>query len=147
MEESVDLALVNHLMSKGVIHRIGCQVSASIADFAANPLAQIGLLVSCVAWFVAGLPAEILTAALSILAITLTQMVLNKQNEREVDAHRRDIALHAKLDELVLATSRARDELAGIEELEEDEIQRLKLARDSDTAIAKGRALRNAKPN
>ena len=147
MEESVDLALVSYLMSNGLIHRIGCKVSASIADFAANPLAQIGLLVSCLVWFVAGLPTEILTAALSILAITLTQMVLNKQNEREVDAHRRDIALHAKLDELVLATSRARDELAGIEELEEDEIQRLKLARDSDPATAKGRALRNAKPN
>lgn len=53
-------------------------------------------------------------------------MVLNKQNEREGDAHRRDIALHAKIDELVLASTRARDEIAGIEELDEEEIQRLK---------------------
>lgn len=86
----------------------------------------MGLVTFCVPWFALKLPVEILTAALSILAITLTQMVLNKQNEREADAHRRDVALHAKLDKLVLATSKARDEIAGIEELEEDEIARLK---------------------
>ncbi len=101
-------------------------MSAKVADFAAEPLAQVGLAVFCIAWFALKLPVEILTAALSILAITLTQMVLNKQNEREVDAHRRDVALHAKLDELVRATSKARDELAGIEVLEEEEIERLK---------------------
>lgn len=114
------------MKSTGLIHRIGCQVSAGFADFAANPLVQLGLLIFCVIWFISGWPVEVLTAALSILAITLTQMVLNKQNEREADAHRRDVALHAKLDELVMATSKARDELAGIEELEEEEIERLK---------------------
>ena len=101
-------------------------MSAKVADFAAEPLAQVGLAVFCVTWFALRLPVEILTAALSILAITLTQMVLNKQNEREIDAHRRDVALHAKLDELVRATSKARDELAGIEVLEDEEIERLK---------------------
>lgn len=113
-------------MDKGLINKLGCKLSAKIADLAADPLAQLGLVTFCIAWFALKLPVEILTAALSILAITLTQMVLNKQNEREVDAHRRDVALHAKLDELVLATSKARDEIAGIEELEEDEIERLK---------------------
>lgn len=113
-------------MEKGLINRIGCKVSAKFADVAADPLAQIALLLICAVWFAVGLPVEVLTAALSILAITLTQMVLNKQNEREADAHRRDVALHTKLDELVLATSTARDEVAGIEELEEEEIERLK---------------------
>ena len=113
-------------MAKGIINRIGCRMSATIADLAADPIAQIALLIFCIIWFAVGMPVEVLTAALSILAITLTQMVLNKQNEREVDAHRRDVALHAKLDELVLATSRARDEIAGIEDLEEEEIERLK---------------------
>lgn len=60
------------------------------------------------------------------MAITLTQMVLNKQNQREVDAHRRDVASHAKLAELVLAASKARDEIAGIGFLEEEEIEGLK---------------------
>lgn len=113
-------------MSRGWIHRIGCQISASVADYAAHPLAQLGLIIICVIWFIVRLPVEIFTAALSIMAITLTQMVLNKQNEREADAHRRDVALHAKLDELVLAASKARDEIAGIEVLEEEEIERLK---------------------
>lgn len=113
-------------MNKGSIKRIGCMISAKAADLAAEPLAQVGFAAFCVTWFSMKLPVEILTAALSILAITLTQMVLNKQNEREVDAHRRDLALHAKIDELVLATSKARDEIAGIEELEENEIERLK---------------------
>ena len=69
---------------------------------------------------------QFLTAALSSLAIFLTQMVLNRQNERERDAHQRDVAMHAKLDELVLATKRARDEMAGIEDLPEDKIAKLK---------------------
>jgi low affinity Fe/Cu permease len=53
-------------------------------------------------------------------------MVLNSQAAREAEAHRRDVALHAKLDELVLASRRARDEIAGIEALEEEEIERLR---------------------
>lgn len=110
------------------LHRLGCMVSEKVADFAANPLAQIGVIVGCAAWFALGLPVEVLTAFLSILAITLSQMVLNKQNEREADAHRRDLALHAKLDELVHASRRARDEIAGIEELEEEEIERLRFS-------------------
>ena len=110
------------------LNRIGCRLSAKLADVSADPLAQIGLLVFCIIWFVARLPVEVLTAALSILAITLSQMVLNKQNEREADSHRRDVALHAKLDELVRATAEARDEIAGIEDLDEEDIESLKIA-------------------
>jgi low affinity Fe/Cu permease len=110
----------------GAVHRIGCRISAAVAHFSADPLAQVGFILLCLAWSATGLNVNILTAALSILAITLTQMVLNSQGERERDAHRRDVALHAKLDELLLASRRARDELAGIEELEEEEIEQLK---------------------
>lgn len=122
-------------MAKGRIDRLGCIVSARVADLAANPFAQLGLVICCVIWFAASLPVEVLTAGLSILAITLTQMVLNKQNERETDAHRRDVALHAKLDELVLSTSKARDEIAGIEGLEEEEIERLRRAQHTRTVV------------
>ncbi len=132
-------------MANGLIHRIGCRVSASFADFAANPLAQLGLLIICIVWFALKLPVEVLTAALSILAITLTQMVLNKQNEREVDAHRRDVALHAKLDELVIATSKARDEIAGIEDLEEEEIERLRQGQTRATVEQKIKSYSHAR--
>ena len=89
---------------------------------------QIGVIVFCVSWFALHLPTDLLTAALSILAITLTQMVLNSQKEREADDRRRDVAMHAKLDELLIAMKGARDEMAGIEELDEEEIVELKEA-------------------
>jgi low affinity Fe/Cu permease len=104
----------------------GCWFSEQVAASAAHPYAQLGLVLVCLAWFALALDVGLLTAALSILAITLTQMVLNKQESREAEAHRRDVALHAKLDELLHASRRARDELAGIEELEEEEIMALK---------------------
>lgn len=107
---------------KSRFEQIGCRVSTVVSDLFANPFTQIGVILFCVAWFVIGLPTDLLTAALSILAITLTQMVLNRQIDREANDHRRDIALHAKLDELIIAKRGARDEMAGIEELEEEKI-------------------------
>ena len=124
---------------KSAFERIGCHVSSWVSDIAANPIAQLGVVVICVAWFAAGLNTNVLTAVLSILAISLTQMVLNRQNEREAEAHRRDVAMHAKIDELVLATRHARNEMAGIEELDEEEIRHLKQdARDAIQAAADG---------
>jgi low affinity Fe/Cu permease len=112
--------------SEGPIHRFGCWLSARVADVAAHPYAQTGFILFCVAWFAIGWGENALTAALSVLAITLTQMVLNQQAVRETDAHRRDVALHAKLDELILASKEARDEIAGVEELEVEEIAALR---------------------
>lgn len=111
---------------RSALQKLGCRISGFVSDIAAHPYAQFGFLVLCIAWFALGLPVDILTAGLSILAISLTQMVLNRQEEREGEAHRRDVALHAKLDELLHASRRARDELAGIEELEEEEIAALR---------------------
>jgi low affinity Fe/Cu permease len=111
---------------RGWLYDLGCDISAWVSDVAAHPYAQFGLVLICVSWFALGLDTNLLTAALSILAITLTQMVLNRQNEREAEAHRRDVAMHAKLDELIIAVRRAHNEMAGIEELPEDEIAHLK---------------------
>ncbi|MEP7130546.1 MAG: hypothetical protein ABI770_05400 [Sphingomicrobium sp.] len=111
--------------------RVGDRLSAVVSDVFAHPYMQIGVVLVCAGWFLIGLQADLLTAALSILAITLTQMVLNRQNEREAEDRRRDIAMHAKLDELLIAMAGARDEMAGIEDLDEEEIVKLK-----DDAIA-----------
>ena len=108
------------------LERFGCWVSAAGARIAGEPISQVAFILICVAWFIAGWNVNTLTAGLSILAITLTQMVLNSQGEREKEAHRRDVALHAKLDELLHASRRARDELAGIEELTEEQIVKLR---------------------
>lgn len=109
-----------------VLSRAGHLVSEVVANGAAHPLSQAALIVFCAIWWAVHLPTDVLTATLSILAITLTQMVLNRQKLREVDAHRRDVAMHAKLDELLRAEKFARKELAGIEELEAEEIAALK---------------------
>jgi low affinity Fe/Cu permease len=111
---------------KNWFERLGCAVSEVVADTMAHPFAQVGVILVCALWWAVGLPTDILTATLSIMAITLTQMVLNNQAEREMDSHRRDVAMHAKLDELISATKRARNEFVGVEEREEDEIVQLK---------------------
>lgn len=107
-------------------YRLGCVVSDRVSDTFAHPYAQVAFLVVCIAWFAGGWNVNILTAALSIMAITLTQMVLNSQIERETDDHRRDVAMHAKLDELISATHTAKNDFVGIEEREEEEIVELK---------------------
>lgn len=106
---------------------VGHATSKWVADAAAQPLSQAALIGFCVVWWTTGLPTAELTATLSIMAITLTQMVLNRQRMREADDHRRDVAMHAKLDELLRAEQYARKELAGIENLEAEEIAALKL--------------------
>ncbi|HYX46850.1 MAG TPA: hypothetical protein VE820_08530 [Sphingomicrobium sp.] len=116
----------------------GHNLSAWVADAAAQPFTQAAVILFCIAWWGSGLPTDVLTATLSILAITLTQMVLNRQKLREEDDRRRDVAMHAKLDELLRAERYARKELAGIEELEAEEIAALKqrLAASADQVSA-----------
>lgn len=112
---------------------LGAAVSEWTSRLFAHPWLQVAVLIFCGLWFWVGFNTDLLTAGLSILAITLAQMVLNGQYRRESEAHRRDLAMHAKLDELIKATKRARDEMAGIEELEEEEIAELR--EDAKAAI------------
>lgn len=112
--------------TSGSISALGHSISTRVADAAAHPASQLALIAFCTLWWTSGLPTDVLTATLSILAITLTQMVLNRQKLREEDDRRRDVAMHAKLDELLRAETYASKELAGIEELESEEIAELK---------------------
>lgn len=133
--------------------RAGSRVSEWVADIAAQPYAQIGVILVCAIWFAGGFATDLLTAILSIMAITLTQMVLNNQAQREIDIHRRDVAMHAKLDELIAVSRRAKNEFVGIEDREEDEIVQLKEevkeaieeSADADTPAERKQALAEAK--
>ncbi|HTI31201.1 MAG TPA: low affinity iron permease family protein [Sphingomonas sp.] len=100
---------------------IGGKISQFVANVAGHPLAIGGMIIFCAAWFwIGGQASEnSLTLTLSVLAITLTQMVLNQQKRSEA-------ALHLKIDELILAKRGARDELAGIEEATDEKIEELK---------------------
>jgi len=111
---------------KSWLYRLGCNASAWFSDLSAHPYAQMAVLLICIAWFALGLATDLLTAALSILAISLSQMVLNRQNEREAEARRRDIAMHVKLDELIVSVRHAHNELAGIEDLPQEVIEELR---------------------
>ena len=100
------------------LYLLGCRVCDFFANLAGHPLAIIILIAACLLWLAAkGQPGEnLLTLILSILAITLTQMVLNQQRRSE-------LALHLKIDELITALDGARDELAGIETADEDTLR------------------------
>ena len=127
MSETPDRPAPSPEQEESLLYRIGCRVSEYVSDLFAHPYTQVGVIIFCIAWFALGFATDLLTAALSILAISLSQMVLNRQNVREAEAHRRDVAMHAKLDELLIASRRARNEMAGIEEvLTEEEIAEIK---------------------
>ncbi len=115
------------------LYLFGCRVSDRGANMAGHPAAIAIVAIFCAVWFVQGGPKGVntLTLILSVLAITLTQMVLNQQRRSEA-------ALHMKIDELILAKRGARDELAGIERKTEDEMEKLRhhdeVPRDCDAA-------------
>jgi low affinity Fe/Cu permease len=107
-------------------YELGCRISDLGANLAGHPLALIGVVVFCIGWFLLPLGSAataVLTLVLSVLAITLTQMVLNQQKRHEV-------ALHLKIDELIHAMRGARDEIMGIEGKTEAELEELRLTGD-----------------
>ena len=108
------------------LYQLGCRFSDIGANIAGHPLALIGVLVFCSAWFLLPLgnsATAVLTLILSVLAITLTRMVLNQQKRHEA-------ALHLKIDELIHAMVGARDEVMGIENKSEIELEKLRITGD-----------------
>lgn len=108
------------------LYELGCRVSDAGSNLAGHPLALIGVVVFCLAWFMLPLgdaATAVLTLVLSVMAITLTQMVLNQQKRHEA-------ALHLKIDELIHAIRGARDEVMGIESKTEAELEALRLTGD-----------------
>ena len=108
------------------LYDLGCRISDAGSNLAGHPLALIGVVLFCIAWFMLPLgdtATAVLTLVLSVMAITLTQMVLNQQKRHEA-------ALHLKIDELIHAIRGARDEVMGIEGKSEAELEALRLSGD-----------------
>lgn len=103
------------------IYAFGGRVCQIGADLAGHPLAILGMVGFCASWLlVTGEKGEnTLTLVLSVLAITLAQMVLNQQRRSER-------VLHLKLDELLYTHGEARDEIAEIEKMSEAQIEQLR---------------------
>ncbi|WP_426265440.1 low affinity iron permease family protein [Sphingomonas sp. PWP1-2] len=119
-----------------MLYNFGCKVSGWGANLAGHPFSIFAVAVVCAVWFlIGGTAAEnTLTLALSVLAITLTQMVLNQQRLSER-------ALHLKIDELVFAMKGARDEIAGIECKTEEELEALRRTGDIAEDLLEARQL------
>jgi len=112
--------------ARGALYNLGCRISDTGADLAGHPIALIGVLLFCFAWFMLPLgdtATAVLTLVLSVMAITLTQMVLNQQKRHEA-------ALHLKIDELIHAMQGARDEVMGVESKSEAELEALRITGD-----------------
>lgn len=112
------------------LYELGCRTSDRGANLAGHPGALIFVIIFCAAWFLLPLGQQataILTLVLSVLAITLTQMVLNQQKRHEV-------ALHLKIDELIHGVRGARDEIMGIENKSEAELEALRITGDAAEA-------------
>ena len=121
------------------LYALGSRISDGVANLAAHPAAQIGVVLFCLAWFLLPLGDDataVLTLVLSVMAITLTQMVLNQQKRHEV-------ALHLKIDELIHAMKGARDEVMGVETASEDELEALRITGDRAEEVL---AQRRSKP-
>ncbi len=94
------------------------RICIAVADYFSHPLAIVMLPVICVGYIWMGGVVDNLTLILSVLAISLTQMVLRAQN---VDAE----AYKLQIAELVKATPKARDDVVR-EDLTHEDIMRLK---------------------
>lgn len=84
--------------------RLACRTS----DWFASPVALILIPTLCFSWIMLGMSVDTLTFVLSILALTLTQLVLVGQQTGER-------AMQHKLDELVIAVPDADSTVAGEE--------------------------------
>lgn len=92
----------------GPLARCNDRTMHKVAAGFATPLAIVAVVIACVIWLAFGLSVDTLTLALSILSITMTQLILLAQD-------RDTKAIHAKIDELVRASPEADDALCGIE--------------------------------
>ena len=112
------------------------------ARFAGRPLMLmlcLGLAGIGVASYVSGNEHFISGANLSISVLTLLLLPILQATQNRDGA-----ALQAKIDELIKASSRARDELIGLEKRDEDEIESIRVDERRDAKATKGNAKRVA---
>jgi len=90
----------------------------SAADFLSRPPGfywMLGAMLVCTAAWVLGIDENMITFFLSVLAIVVTGIVL-------IQGYRDTAAIQAKLDELILAQEKARNEVVGLEKEEPERI-------------------------
>jgi low affinity Fe/Cu permease len=89
-----------------------------VADFLSRPpgfYVVLVAMVACTALVAVGLT-EVVTFALSVLAIVITGIVL-------IQGYRDTAAIHAKLDEIVIGLRETRNDVVGLEHADPQEIK------------------------
>jgi low affinity Fe/Cu permease len=100
-----------------------------LANFLSRPpgfFVVLGAMVICVALVPAGFT-DVVTFALSVAAVVITSVVL-------IQGHRDTSAMHAKLDEIIVALRETRNDVVGLEHAEPHEIRAVveRLEREAD---------------
>ncbi len=95
------------------------QVMTSAVNALGHPASLIVVIVAALIWRDIEPESFDLHAVATLVAIAMTLIIQRGQN-------RDTAALQAKLDELILATEGARDELAGLDEEATDDIEEIK---------------------
>jgi low affinity Fe/Cu permease len=108
------------LVTTSIVHR----GMTWLGGFLANPMALVALALFTLAWSM--FEPESLDWHGAATLITLAIAVIIERNQKRDTA-----ALQLKLDELILATGGARDEVAELERREPNEMERLRDARDA----------------
>jgi low affinity Fe/Cu permease len=90
----------------------------AVADFLSRPpgfYVVLGAMIGCTALVPLGLT-DVVTYALSVVAIVITGVVL-------IQGYRDTAAIHAKLDEIILALRETRNDVVGLEHADPSEIK------------------------
>jgi low affinity Fe/Cu permease len=108
------------------------------ARFAGRPL-MLGICILIalmgLAAYLSGDPLFLAGASMSISVLTLLLLPVLQATQNRDGA-----ALQAKMDELIKASANARDELIGLENRREDEIERIRVNESKEAAAVKSRA-------
>ena len=99
--------------------RLPTHLTTRIGAFASHPAAFLLVLVYGVFWYVFD-PATFNWAAVATLAVWCMTLFIQRADRRDT------LAVHAKLDELLTASHKARTEFAQIDEEEPEDIERIR---------------------
>lgn len=122
------------------MNRLFTRIAGKIATLAGKPLTFMFAMACVVVWAVTG-PAFgfsevwqlVINTGTTIVTFLMVFLVQNTQNR---DAS----AMQAKLDELLRAVEKARQEFIGIEHLTDVEIERIRAELERDQGLGKNRA-------
>jgi low affinity Fe/Cu permease len=125
--------------------RIFARVATAIAHFVGRPIAFIGCCAIVVVWALAGPVFRysdtwqlVINTATTIVTFLMVFLIQNTQN-------RDGVAIQAKLDELIRATTAAQNRFIAIEDLTEEELADIrKKCQDRAATEAKASALKAA---